>query len=172
MKDEHKLLVKYLLFIIWSPCFSLLFGFIFDKYLPDLVSLLILLLGFLIIHFAFTPESDGYTVKARLAELLLVSLFLGYGSFYLYEKINETTEEFTEQYNVEIVHYDLDIATTTVYFYNKEGEYCKAELGITKPWYTPEDYSPDHGDIILIDEYKGFFGNKYYRFVKIVEKGS
>ena len=167
------LVYRYLTYFAWAVAYIFLFGFVFDRYLPDLVSILILLAGFILIHFLMTPKSEKFDIKTRLSELLVISVLLGGGSLFAYNKLNQSAEKFVRQFDVVAQNVYSDQFGGRIYFYDEDGTYCTADY---KPLLIdtgdPRKHFPMAGDIVRIDEYKGLFGNSYYDFVKIVEKGT
>lgn len=166
------LLYRYLTYFLWAVAYLFLFAFVLDKYLPDLVSLLILIVGFVLIHILMTPRSEGMDIKTKLAEILVISVLFGGGSLFVYDKLNKSTEEFVRQFDVVAVDVYTDEFGGRIYFYDEDGNYCTADYNyVVFDTGDPRKHFVASGDTVRIDEFKGFFGNKYYRFIKIVEKG-
>ncbi len=167
------LLYRYLTYFLWSVAYLFLFGFVLDKFLPDLVSLLILIVGIILIHILMTPRSEGMDIKTRLSEILVIAVLFGGGSLFAYDKLNKSTEEFVRQFDVVAVTVYTDELGGRIYFYDDDGNYCVADYNyVLFDNGDPRKHFVVSGDTVRIDEYKGFFGNSYYSFVKIVDKGT
>ena len=158
--------IKYIVLAAVEVAFAFIYGFFLQEHIP--------FLGFLIwavsvpflalmIHAFVSKKILGHEIVI----ILIVSVLFGVLAAGTFEVGNKIYGEYIGEYVVvvtDIRGYHNEEATVRL----PNGESASIDID-SKLMYFDESEYVDEGDMILVQEYKGLFGNSFYVFVEEIE---
>ena len=156
--------IKYIVLAAVEVAFAFIYGFFLQEQIP--------FLGFLV--WAVIVPFIALMIQAFVSKkilgheiviILVYSVFFGILAIGTFEFGNKIYGEYVDEYCVEVEHIGRDNDARVRL---PSGESATVRID-GKLFYFDESEYVDEGDMILVQEYKGLFGNSFYVFVEEIE---
>lgn len=154
----------YLSLVFFEIAFAFAYGFLLQNTISVEIAFLLAFCIPLIVLIAFSKNSQD-KIKKKLLTALVISLLLGILFLGVLTLGNQLYGEFVAEYTVvvESVH---GKGGSTAEFTAPDGDYASVDLHDYRIILTEQDDYVTAGDVIKIQEYKGIFGQPFYKFVE------